>query len=96
MQNKLRLRKRRHSETVLVQNCEVFMLTLSFDSEMQKACCSCKTEMVFAMGHAGHYFKYVDKLYICGSLIVKQVNVLYLVTYLFSSASGEMDQTYQS
>jgi len=35
------------------------------------------------------------KLYICGTLIVKQVNVLYIMIYLRSSESGQEHQPYQ-
>jgi hypothetical protein len=41
-------------------------------------------------------FKQKHKLYIRGTLIVKQVKVPYIITYLLSSESGEERQPYQS
>jgi hypothetical protein len=38
--------------------------------------------------------KYRDKFFICETVVVEQVKVLYILTYLFSSDIGEMHQPY--
>jgi hypothetical protein len=37
-----------------------------------------------------------DKFFICGTIVVEEVKVLYVMSYLFSGEGGEMHHPYQS
>jgi len=94
MHIKLHLLMWYHSESVLIQSCKVYILTFFYLTVKCNSFANNWNTKGFCNETWRTLFKEKDKLYICGTLIVKNVKVraLLFMTYLLSSESGEEHQ----